>query len=108
MPSTHSTQTNAFFPAKDIIRMVETINGHDDVGIETFINTIKRAKVRCSQLDLLLDFILTEKIQEQAKKSIRFIPIHSFDDLYATLRQSCSTHGSVESFRSKLEYTKQR
>ena len=65
--------------AKDIVRTIEILPGKDDSGTEDFIKSIKRATLRCSQLDLLLDFKIAEKIQDQAKRSIRFIPINHYD-----------------------------
>ena len=56
------------------------------MGIEDFIKSIKRARLRCYQPDLLLDVIFTEKIQEQAKRSIPYAEIGNYDDLYKTMR----------------------
>ena len=48
--------------AKDAIRVIKSINGQHDMGVEDFIKTILRIKNQCSQPQLLLDFILAEKI----------------------------------------------
>lgn len=56
--------------AKEIIRTVEPINGQDGVGTQDLIKTVKRARLRCSKPDMLLDFLFAEKIVDRAKRSI--------------------------------------
>lgn len=55
-----------FIPAKDIIRIITEING-DDIRIEDFMKSSKRAEKSCNQHDLLLDFIIAEKIKGNAE-----------------------------------------
>ena len=90
-------------PAKDIVSTIEILLEKDDNGTEDVIKSIKRGKLRCSQPDLLLDFIIAEKIQDQAKRSIRFIPNNNYDELFQALRQNVGMNRS----RSKLESIKQ-
>ena len=44
-------------PAKEIIRAIRTLTGHDDIGVEDFIRSVERAQEKFSQPDLLLEFI---------------------------------------------------
>ncbi|XP_033222760.1 uncharacterized protein LOC117176615 [Belonocnema kinseyi] len=105
--STTSIPVTTSIPAKDIIRTVEELRGRDDVDLEDFIKSVKRAKSRCSQPDLLLDFIIAEKIKDQAKRGIRFSSIDDYDQLFSALRQNVGIISSVELSRSKLESVKQ-
>ena len=50
---------------------------------------------------ILLDFIITEKIVDQAKRAIRYPPINSYDDLYNTLRINLAPTSSVKLCRSR-------
>lgn len=93
--------------AKDMIRTIKPINGQDDMGVEDFIKTVKRAQKRCSQPELLLDFILAEKITHQAEKCLRYTRIRDFDTLYETLRSNLKQTGSVSALRSKIDSCKQ-
>ena len=81
--------------------------GRDDCGVEDFISSVKRAKCRCSQKDLLLDFIIAEKITDQAKRAIRFTSIRTYEELLEALRQNVGIISSVELSRSRLEGVKQ-
>ena len=105
-----ASQHHSFEPlslAKDIIRTVESLNGHDDVGVYDFIKSVKRAKLRCSQPSLLLEYILTEKITGSAKRSIRHTHIHNYEDLYKSLETNLGTTTSIELCRAKLESIRQ-
>lgn len=82
-------------PAKEIIRAIKPINGQDDMGVEDFIKIVMRMKNQCSQPQLLLDFILAEKINGNADKAIRYTPINTFNDLYEALRQNLKQTGSI-------------
>ena len=62
--------TFSTIPAKEIIRTIRTLTGHDDIGVEDFIRSVERAQEKCSQPDLLLDFILAEKITQNAERAI--------------------------------------
>ena len=67
---------------KDAIRMVETLRGRDDVGVEDFIKSVEFARSACSEEQLLLKLIVVEKIIENAIRSIRYINIESYGELY--------------------------
>ena len=101
------TENEPLSHATELIRTVEVLNGQDDVGVHDFINTVKRAKIRCSQPGLLLDYILTEKIVGNAKRAIRHCPISSYDDLYNALKTNLGTTTTLETCRSKLESIRQ-
>ena len=75
--------------ADKAIRIVETLRGRDDVGVEDFILSVRKARARCKESDreLLLDLILIERITDNAKRNIRYLKINSFEDLYSCLRQ---------------------
>lgn len=102
-----NSETRTQLPAKDIVRTIEVLKGKDDCGVEDFIRTVKRARKRCSQPDLLLDFIIAEKIIDSAKRSIRFITIEDYETLYLALRQNVGLASSIELSRSRLESTRQ-
>lgn len=93
--------------ARDIIGTIDTLNGKDDCGVEDFIKLVKKARKRCSQEDILLDLIISQKITELAKRAIRFISIVEYEDLYTALRHNVGMISSVESSRCKLEAIKQ-
>lgn len=93
--------------ARDIIGTIDVLNGKDDCGVEDFIKLVKKAQRRCNQQELLLDLIISQKIVDQAKRAIRFIPIDDYHELYTALRQNVGTTSSVESRRCKLENIKQ-
>lgn len=94
-------------PAKEMIRIVKTLRGRDDGGVEDFIKSVKKARSQCSQPNRLLDYIMNEKITENAERAIRFIPINNYEDLYVAVRQNVGSVSSVELTRSKLNSTKQ-
>lgn len=50
--------------ARDAIRAIKPLNGQDDAGVEEFIRKVEKIRQQCNQPDLLLDFILAEKIQQ--------------------------------------------
>ena len=100
-----ASQHQSFEPlslAKDILRMVEILNGHDHVGVYDFIKSVKRAKLRCSQPSLLLDYVLTEKITGSTKRSIRHTHIDNSEDLYKSLKTKLGTTTSIELCHAKL------
>ena len=71
--------------AKTAIETIRGINGQDDVGVEDFIKTLKRAKTRCTQPNLLLDQVIAKNITGFAE---RCIPINSYEYLFEALRQN--------------------
>ena len=102
LPAGAMQRTVAFSNASEIIRTVETLNGRNDVGVQDFIKSVKRARSLCSQPDLLLFYILTEKIVDNAKRSIRHISINNYEDLYQALQTNLNSGTSVELCRAKL------
>ena len=113
----HSSQHTTFIPgapyeerrmnAKLAIETIKTLNGQDDMGVEDFVKTIKKAKLQCSEPVILLDLILAKKIIGNAEKAIRYIPINSYEDLFIALRQNLKQTNSLVSLKSKLESCKQ-
>ena len=93
--------------AETAIETIRGINGQDDIGIEDFIKTVKKAKTRCTQTNLLLDLIIAKKITGFAEKSIRYLQINSYEDLYDALRQNFKSSNSILALKSKLESCKQ-
>ena len=80
LPSAHATPPyTTSISANDISRTIEELKGCDDMGVEDFIKTVKRARIRCSQPDLLLDLIIANKIRDRAKRTIPFNPIDNYD-----------------------------
>lgn len=105
----HASRENNFkFQAKELIRTIEILRGKDDVGTKDFIRGVQRARNRCSQPELLLDFILTEKIQDNAKRAIRYIRIRSYEELYDALNKNVAVTTSVETSRSRLDNIRQQ
>ena len=62
-------------PAEDIIRTIKVLTGLDDIRVEDVIKTIEKAREKCSQPELLLDYIIAEKITGQAERAIRYTDI---------------------------------
>ena len=89
--------------AKDAISIIGFLNGENDIGVEEFIKCIKRAQLRCSQPHALLDMIISERIRENAEKAVKFMKIHSYEDLETILRANVKPAPSITSLRSKLE-----
>ena len=104
-PMTREIETD-FLSAREVIDTIETLNGRDDCGVEDFIKMIGKAYKRCTQKELLLDLILSQKITDQAKRAIRFIPIENYKDLYLALRQNVGIISSVELSRTRLSEIK--
>ena len=94
-------------PAKDLIRTIEVLNGRDDIGVRDFIKGVKRARNDCSEPDLLLRFVIAEKIIDHAKRAIRYANIKNYDDLYDALERNLAPVSSIELCRSRLENCRQ-
>ena len=106
----HSRQENPtanLMIAKDVIRTIKPINGRDEIGVEDFTRSVKKARKRCSQPELLLDFIIAEKITQQAEKALRYIKIDDYETLYESLRSNLKQSNSVSALGSKLSSCKQ-
>ena len=71
--------------AKTMIETIRGINGQDDMGVEDFIKTVKRAKIHCTQQKLLLNLVIAKKITAIAERAIRYIQIDSYEDLFEAL-----------------------
>ena len=93
--------------AKLAIETIKPINGQDDMGVEDFIKTVKRARIRCEEPEILQDLILAREITHAAAKAIGYMQINSYEDLYAALRQNLRQTSSLISLKSKLESCKQ-
>ena len=105
--SRSNTDDDCNIPVKVNIRTIQPLNGHDDMGVEDFIKSVKKAQKKCSQPLLLLEFILASKIVQQAEKAIRYIPIDDYESLYDTLRTNLKQTASVSALRSKLDICRQ-
>lgn len=57
-----------------------------------------RTKGRCSKKELLLNFIVAEKITDIAKRAVRFTSIKTYKDLVEALRQNVEIISSVHLF----------
>lgn len=93
--------------AKDIIRTIDIFRGKDDIGLEDFIQNVKEARAICNQPQLLLKFILAEKLADNAKRAIRFTRIEKYSDLFSELRKNLSSLQSSSVLRMKLNNVKQ-
>lgn len=103
----HGNSPNNTTQASKVLRVVETLHGKDDIGVEEFIKTCKFARSKCTELDMLLRMIITEKITDQAKRSIRFCWIHTFEELYVALRNQIFVPTAVSGSRNRLHNIKQ-
>ena len=56
--------------AKLAIETIKPINGQDDMGVDDFIKTVKRARIRCEEPEILVDLIVAKKITHAQKKAI--------------------------------------
>ena len=106
-PTAPLTTEQETINAKIAVETIRGINGQDDVGVEDFIRTLKRARTRCTQPDLLLDLVIAKKITGFAERAIRYIPINSYEDLFDALRQNLKQSNSILALKSKLESCKQ-
>nr|XP_034195013.1 uncharacterized protein LOC117611186 [Osmia lignaria] len=106
-PQNSTIRPNELMKAVDAIRTIETLRGRDDVGVEDFIKSVRYARSNCSEKTLLLKLILIEKITENAKRSIRYTSIETYEELYEVLRQNVSIPNTVSSCRNKLQQIRQ-
>ena len=107
VPSASHIVEDERIKAEIAIETICGINGQDDIGIEDFIKTVKKAKDRFAQPNLLLDLIIAKKITGFAEKLIRYLQINSYEDLYDALRQNFKSSNSILALKSKLESCKQ-
>ena len=87
------------------VEIIKTLNGQDDIGVEDFIKNVKRARDRCHQPSILLDLIISKRIQGAAEKALRLIT--SYEDLFSSSRQNIKQTGSVLALKSRLEFCEQ-
>ncbi|KAK1123278.1 hypothetical protein K0M31_008903 [Melipona bicolor] len=92
----------------DALRMIENLNGINDIGVEEFIKSVKLARTRVNDQIPLLRMIITEKITDRAKQSIRFCQITSYEELFAILRTQVSIPTTVSGSRNKMQHIRQR
>ena len=93
--------------AKLAVKIIKTINGQNDIGVEDFMKNVKRARDRCNQPSILLDLIISKRIQGAEEKAIRYTPITSYENLFSSLRLKIKQTGSVLALKSRLESCKQ-
>lgn len=85
------------------LRSVVTENGVNDSGVQDFISSVRFVRSRTNDQFMLLRIIMTEKIVEQAKQSIRFCQTNSYGDLYSTLRTQISTLSTDSGSRTRRQ-----
>ncbi|XP_043263113.1 uncharacterized protein LOC122403580 [Colletes gigas] len=105
--STAPATTVSNLKTADALRMVETLYGKDDIGVEEFIKSVRFARNRVNDPESLLRMIITEKIVSHAKRSIRFCRIQTYDELYEALRTQVSLPVTVSGSRNKMQTIKQ-
>ena len=93
--------------AQEAFELVETLRGRDDIGVEDFIKNVRFARSQCHQKALLLKLILVKRITENAKRSIRFLEIENYEDLYDALRQNIAIPSTVSNCRDRLRNIRQ-
>ena len=93
--------------ATTVIRTIRVLRGQDDLGVEDFIQDIRDARQQCNDMHMLLKLILSEKITGQAERSIRYVKINSFEELYDALRTHVTSPTTIPAARAKLANTYQ-
>ena len=102
-----TSHTEQIMKPAEALRTVETLNGINDTGVEEFIKSVRFARTRVSDTASLLHMILTEKVTDRAKQSIRFCQITLYEELYETLRTEVSIPTTVSGSKNKMQNTKQ-
>ncbi|KAK1123338.1 hypothetical protein K0M31_008956 [Melipona bicolor] len=102
-----STREDSILKPTDALRMIENLNGVNDIGVEEFIRSIKLARTRVKDQTIFLRMIITEKITDRAKQCIRFCQISSFEELFLALRTQVSIPNTVSGSRNKMQVTRQ-
>lgn len=74
--------------ASKAVRIVRTLKGRDDLGVEDFISDVRYARSICRDKHMLLKLIIAEKITDQAERAIRYLRIDTYEQLYEALRTS--------------------
>ena len=96
-----ASQNDTISP-RDVVKLIKKFNSQDEMGIEPFIALDNRIKMQCRNSKVLLDWIIAEKIEGEAEKSIRFLSIQSYSDLFKSLRINFGTTGFLEPYHTKL------
>ncbi|KAK1118219.1 hypothetical protein K0M31_015264 [Melipona bicolor] len=102
-----TTREDSTLKATDALRMIENLNGINDIGVEEFIKSVKLAKTRLNDEISLLRMIIAEKITDRAKQSIRFCTITSYDELFSALRTQVSIPNTVSGSRNRMQNIRQ-
>ena len=95
-------EPNDLLRAHEAIELVETLREREDIGVEDFIKNVRFARSQYHQKALLLKLILVKRITENAKRSIRFLEIENYEDLYNALRQNIVIPSTVSNCRDRL------
>ncbi|XP_076396675.1 uncharacterized protein LOC143265905 [Megachile rotundata] len=90
-----------------VIRIIRTLRGRDDLGIEDFISDVRYARSICSDKFMLLKLIIAERITDQAERAIRYLRIDSYEDLFEALRTYVTSPNTVNGSRTRLQNTRQ-
>ena len=78
-------------------------------GVENFIKNVRVARSQCHQKALLLKLTLVKRVTENAKRSIRFLEIENYEDLYNALRRikNIAIPSTVSNCRDRLRNIRQ-
>ena len=93
--------------AKTAVQFIPILKGRDDIGVEGFIKKVRKARARCREQPELLDLILSQRITEDAERSIRHLDIESYTDLYDALRKFVSIPTTADSARDRPRTVRQ-
>lgn len=93
--------------ASNAIRIIRTLKGRDDLGVEDFISDVRYARSVCRDKHMLLKLVIAEKITDQAERAIRYLRIDTYEQLYEALRTYVTSPNTVNSSRNKLQNTRQ-
>ncbi|KAK1118220.1 hypothetical protein K0M31_015265 [Melipona bicolor] len=99
-----TTRKDLTLKPTDALRVIESLNGTNDIGVEEFIKSVKLAKTRVND-QITNDYC--RKITDRAKQSIRFCSISSFEELFSALRTHVSIPNTISGSRNKLQNIRQ-
>ncbi|KAK1120213.1 hypothetical protein K0M31_012580 [Melipona bicolor] len=102
-----ATREDLILKPTDALRVIESLNGTNDIGVEEFIKSVKLARTRVNDQIILLRMIIAEKITDRAKQSIRFCQITSYEELFSALRTHVSIPNTISGSRNKLQNIRQ-
>ena len=95
------------YNAKSCLDSIPIINGQDDIGVEGFIKRVREARAECREKRALLRLILTQRIIGETERSIRYIGIENYEDLFENLEKFVSVSITSNGAREKLQRTRQ-